>query len=93
MVPRGHHRVRKGTHAPDGAAAGTAVVGASVGERAGVSVGAGEGKGVGSGVNGGVGAGVGERVTAQTHVSEEMDRTKKGRCEHTRTHALSGGTP
>ncbi len=53
MVPRGHHRVLKGTHAPDGAAAGTAVVGAGVS--------------VGAGVNGGVGAGVGERVTAHTH--------------------------
>ncbi len=78
MVPRGHHlRVLKEARAPDGATAGTAVVGVSVGAGEGVSV----------------GAGVGERVTAQTHVSEEMDRTKKGRCEHTRTHALSGGTP
>ncbi len=67
MVLRGHHRVLKGAHAPDGAAAGTAVVGASVGERAGVSVGAGVKNGDGAGVNGGVGVGVGERVTAQTH--------------------------
>jgi hypothetical protein len=54
-------------HTPDGATAGTAVVGASVGERAGVSVGAGVNNGgVGVGVNGvfgaGVGAGVGEGV-------------------------------
>ncbi len=110
---QGYSRV---VNAPDGAAAGTAVVGASVGERAGVSVGAGVNGGVGASVGGGVGeragvsvgagviggvgagvngvgAGVGERVTAQTHVSSEMDRTMKGRCEHTRTNALSGGTP
>ncbi len=91
----------KGAHAPDGATAGTTVVGASVGERAGVNgvgagvnggVGEGVGGGVGEGVGGGVGAGVDEGVTAQTHVSSEMDRTI-GRCEHTRTYALPGGTP
>ena len=43
-------------HTPDGATAGTAVVGASVGERAGASVGEG---GIGGGVIGGVGAGAG----------------------------------
>jgi hypothetical protein len=68
MVPRGHHRVLEEAHAPDGAAAGTAVVGASVGERAGASVGERAGASVGAGVNGGAGAGVGGGgVTAQTH--------------------------
>jgi hypothetical protein len=74
--------VLEGAHAPDGATAGTAVFGTSVGECKGTGVGSGVNGGVGAGVNGGVGAGVGERVTAQTHVSSEMDRTMKGRCEY-----------
>jgi hypothetical protein len=60
--------------APDGAMAGTTVVGVSVGVSAGVSVGSGVGVSAGEGVNGGVGlgkrvgkgvnGGVGERVGA-----------------------------
>jgi hypothetical protein len=55
---RGYSRALKEAHAPDGAAAGTTVVGASVGE--GVIGGAGEG--FGGGVTGGVGKGVGGGV-------------------------------
>jgi hypothetical protein len=62
--------VLKKKHAPDGAAAGTTVVGASVGERAGVSVGA----GVNGGVGAGVGEGVGEGVTTQTHAQRGTAR-------------------
>jgi hypothetical protein len=77
-------------HSPDGATAGTAVVGAAIGEGVGVGAGGGAsvGAGVGAGVNGGVGEGVlfvgaGVGVPAQTHAQrwtapqEADERTRR----------------
>ncbi len=60
-VLKGTQSGLKGTHAPDGATAGTLVVGESVGA------------GVGAGVTT-VGAGVGERVTAQRWTARQIGR-------------------
>ncbi len=56
-------------HSPDGATAGTAIVGASVGERESGDVGAGVGEGVGEGV-------VGASVPAQRCVGRDLMRNR-----------------
>jgi hypothetical protein len=84
LMVLGDQGVLKGAHAPDGATAGTAVVGASVGERVGVSVGAGVSGDVGAGVSvgAGVGVGVGVSVGAGVPRQTQAQRWTESRREY-----------